>query len=332
MRFRPTFILACWLAASTASAQTTRPQQKSTAEAQRTQSSDTQVKQKAERTNSSEPEEPDFAFVASGPYTQLRNSIQLIHQFSYGTRRFAELGGSRKDDEFLFSLRTEYGFTDRWELDVITPAVGTRERLNGQALTSDFGYGDSVLGVRYRLLNEGRAPFTLTMGPKFILPTGDVSRGTGSGSAGFAWDVTAAKDWNGPVFLYSSMNYRALPSADDPTPGSTRQFALHSLSWATALGLRVLERQAGDAKHDAHAFLEGGGSWGHEIESGTTVGFRQAKLSWVFSPGIRYGFLTARKTLIEIGVATPFGLGPNGPKRALVLQFQFEWLFGNREE
>ncbi len=279
-----------------------------------------------------EPEEPDFAFVASGPYTQVRNSVQFIHQFSYGTRHFAEPGGPRNEDQFLFFLRTEYGLTDRWELDVITPGAGSRQRLNGQTIRSDFGYSDSILGVRYRLLREGRAPFTLAMGPQLILPTGSISRGTGNGSTGFAWDVTAAKDWRGPLFLYSSLNYSVLPSADDPTPGSTRKLALHAIQWATALGWRVLERPVSSAKHDVHAFLEAGSVWGHEIEPGIAIGSRQAKVSWIFSPGIRYGFLTAGKTLIEIGLATPIGLGPNGPKKAIIVQFQFEKLFGTRQE
>jgi hypothetical protein len=137
------------------------------------------------------------------------------------------------------------------------------------------------------------------------------------------------------VFLYSSLNYSVLPSADDTTPGSTRQFTLHAFEWAVALGLRALEKPVGDAaprwergKHDLHAFLEAGGAWGHEVEPGIAVGFRQAKLSWVFSPGLRYGFLTARKTLVEIGVAVPIGLGPNGPKKGILVQFQFEKLFG----
>ncbi len=281
---------------------------------------------------SSEPEEPDFAFVASGPYTQIKNSVQFIHQTSYGTRGLALPSGQRNEDQFLFFLRSEYGLTDRWELDLITPGVGSRERLNGQTITSDFGYSDTTLGVRYRLLTEAKAPFTLAMGPQVILPTGSASRGTGNGSAGFAWDVAAAKDWGGPVFLYSSLNYSVLPSADDTTLDSTRQFTLHALEWATTLGLRALERPSAASKHDVHVFLEVGGAWGHEVEPGVAVGFRRAKLSWVFSPGLRYGFLTARKTLIEIGVAAPIGLGPNGPKHGIIVQFQFEKLFGQQEK
>ncbi len=276
-----------------------------------------------------QPEEPDYAFVAGGPFTQLKNSIQVIHQFGYGTRRFATPAGRVNEDEFLFFFRTEWGFTDRLELDVITPAGGARQRLNGSTTASAYGYADSTIGIRYRFLDESTAPITLTMGPQVILPTGGFRKGTGSGSAGFAWDVAAAKDWGGPVFLFQSFNYSALPSADDPTPGSAREFALHNATWATALGLRPLEREtAGGANHDIHIFLEAGGSYGHEVEPGLTVGSRTTALSWLVSPGVRYGLLTAGKTLIEIGVAAPIGLGPNGPKRGFLIQFQFEKVFG----
>lgn len=275
------------------------------------------------------PEEPDYAFVAGGPYTQVKNSIQIIHQFGYGTRGFNTPGGRLNDDEFLWFFRTEWGLTDRWELDIITPFSGTRQRLAGTTLASSYGYADTTIGARYRFFDEETAPFILTMGPQVILPTGSVSKGTGNGSAGFAWDVAAAKDWGGPIFLFQSFNYSVLPSADDTTPGSTRSFALHGAEWATAIGLRALERETSSgANHDVHVFLEGAGAWGHEVAPGVAVGSRQSALSWLFSPGVRYGFLTARKTLIEIGVSVPIGLGPNGPKKGIVIQFQFERVFG----
>jgi len=279
-----------------------------------------------------EPEEPDFAFIAGGPYTQLKNSIQIIHQSGYSTRCFPVSGGHRNEDGFLFFLRTEWGITDRLELDVITPGSGSRVRLNGSSVSRELGFNDAIIGVRYRLLSEETARFTLTAGPQVILPTGSVRRGTGNGSPGVAWDVAAAKDWGGPVFLYSSLNYKVLPSADDPTPASAKQFTLHGLQWATALVFRPLERPlASGENRDLHAFFEAGGSWSHEVEPGAMVGSRQGKLLWLVSPGLRYGFLTARKTLVEIGVAAPIGLGPNGPKRGLIVQFQFERLVGKQE-
>jgi hypothetical protein len=275
-----------------------------------------------------EPEEPDFAFISGSAYPQGKNSMQFIHQTAYGTRRFSEPGGNqRNDDELLFFQRVEYGITDRWEVDFVLPAAGSRTRLNGRTIASDYALADGLVGLRYRFLSEGEAPVTLTMGPQVIFPSGSVRRGTGSGSTGFAWDLAVSKDWGGPVFLYNTFNYHALPWAADTTPGSTQRFLLNGVDWATAIGIRALERPVRGNKHDIHAFLEGAARWEQEVEPGAVVGERRGKLSWIFSPGIRYGYITSRKTLVEIGVAAPIGIGPNGPKRSIIIQFQYEIYF-----
>ena len=275
-----------------------------------------------------QPQEPDFAFLSGSAYTQGKNTMQFIHQTACSTRRFTEPGGVRgSEDEFLFFQRVEYGISDRWELDFVLPVAGSRTRLDGRTVTSDYALADGLVGVRRRLLDEERAPITLTMGPQVIFPSGSVRSGTRNGSAGFAWDVAASKDWRWPVFLYNTFNYHALPWADDTAPGSGRQFLLHGVNWATAIGIRALERARRGSRHDIHVLLEGGGSWEQEVERGTTSGTRRGKLSWTVLPGVRYGFLTSRKTLIEIGIAAPIGLGPNGPKHGIIVQFQYEFYF-----
>ncbi|MBI3485029.1 MAG: hypothetical protein HY012_07750 [Acidobacteria bacterium] len=278
-----------------------------------------------------EPEEPDFAFVSGSAYTQVKKSVQFIHQTGFGTRRVTDLLGSRNDDGFLFFQRVEYGITDRWELDFVLPVAGSRTRRNGAAVASAYGISDGIVGLRYRLLDEGRAPVTVTMGPQILFPSGSVGRGTGFGGAGFAWDVAASKDWGGPVFLYNTFNYHVIPSGEDTTPGSAKKFSLHGATWAAAIGLRPLERPAKDgSKHDLHGFLEVGGNWQQLVQAGVAAGNRAGELAWVFAPGIRYGYITSRKTLVEVGVSAPIGLGPNGPKRGVIIQFQIEKLFGEQ--
>ncbi len=275
-----------------------------------------------------EPEEPDFAFLSGSAYTENKQTMQFIHQTAYRTRRFLDPGGVRRnEDAFVFFQRVEYGITDRWETDFVLPAAGSRTRLNGRAVASDYALADGLFGIRYQFLHEGKAPIALTMGPQAIFPSGGVRHGTGAGSAGFAWDVAASKDWGGPFFLYQTFNYHVLPSAEDTTPGSSRTFALHGADWASLIGFRALGRHHGRSRQDVHAFLEGAGSWEQKVEPGLKVGERRGKLSWIVAPGVRYGYLTARKTLIEIGVSAPVGLGPNGPKHGIFIQFQYEFYF-----
>jgi len=282
-----------------------------------------------------DPEEPDFFFLTGGPYTQARRSYQVIHATSYGVRRAHTGEGRLRDRELILFFRTEYGITDRWELDVITPSMFLRTELGGSQVASGGGYADTVGGVRYRFLDESRAPLTLTMGPQLILPTGNAREGTGAGSRGFAWDVAAAKDWGGPLFLSSSVNYSLLFAVKDPTRGSRRDFRLHGLEWAVALVLRAFEpppgKPPGEADHDVHVFLEGAGSWLQGLTAGQTVGQRAGQLAWQLAPGIRYGYVTPRKTLVEIGMSVPVGLGPNGSKWGLIVQFQFEQVLGSAQ-
>lgn len=280
-----------------------------------------------EEKEGNEPEEPDFAFISGGPYTQKKNSIQIILPGNVGERRM-RLGDSFLDHaEFGALLRAEWGLTDRLELDVIIPAAGARDRLGRTTLSFNFALADAILGIRYRFLRESSAPLTLTMGPQIIFPSGSPEQGSGLGSVGYAWDLAVAKDWGGPVFLYSSLNFAAYPSVRDPAPGSHRSMALRNLFWGSALGIRALEKQQGPVHHDLHAFLEYGLERDERLQSQPQKLSRASEVHLLAAPGIRYGFLTARQTLIEIGVSFPLGLNRNTPQHGVIVQFQFERLF-----
>lgn len=274
-----------------------------------------------------EPEEPDFAFLAGGPYTQKKNSIQFIFPSQWG-RRSSGLGGSiLQHAEFGTLLRTEWGLTDRWELDVIMSAEGERDHLGSRTINSTFSLSDSVVGARYRLLRECSAPFTLAMGPQVIIPTGSLLQGSGFDTPGFAWDVATAKDWRGPVFLYTSLNYAIFPSVNDPVRGSRRHFNLQNVFYAAALGLRPVEKDRGTSHHDLHAFLEYGVGREDGLEAGPTETNKVSDVVMVFAPGIRYGFLTRSKKLFEVGISIPLGLNSNTPRGGVIVQFQFENVF-----
>ncbi len=275
-----------------------------------------------------EPEEPDFAFITGGPYTQKKGSPQFIFPNAWGRR--TDASGLRRS-EFGTLLRTEYGLTDRWELDVIFSGLGERQEQGGQRLTSTFALADSVVGVRYRLLRESSAPITLTMGPQLIIPTGSFASGTGHSATGLAWDLSAAKDWGGPVFIYASANYAVFPSVRPEAAGGPRHFPLHHVFGATALVFRPLEKKVGPNHHDVHLFFEYGVTREEGLEFAPTAQ-KAATTTSLFAPGVRYGLLTAKNRLIEIGVSFPAGLNQSTPRGGLIVQFQIENLFGYKGE
>jgi hypothetical protein len=277
-----------------------------------------------------EPEEPDFAFITGGPYTQRKKSPQFIFPGAWGRRTYVSGGSPVRRSEYGALFRAEYGLTDRLEVDAILSTAGERVDQGGQRLTSTFALSDSVVGVRYRLLQESSAPFTLTMGPQFIFPTGSLPSGTGNASAGWAWDVAAAKDWGGPVFLYASANYSFFPSVNPGVTGGPQHFPLHNMFGAAAVVLRPLEKDRGPNHHDLHVFLEWGIGREESVEFGPPVA-KAGTVSSIFAPGIRYGFHTARERLLEFGVSFPVGLNQAARRGGIIVQFQVENLFGYDE-
>lgn len=275
-------------------------------------------------------EEPDFAFVAGGPYTQPRGSFQLIMAGQVGTRSVIQGASTLKHSEYGTLFRNEWGLTDRWELDLVAPGSGERDAVSGIPPQSTFAVSDSLIGIRYRLFKEGSFPLTLTMGPQLILPTGNVALGTSAGKTGYAWDLSTAKDWGGPVFIFGSFNYSFFPSVPNPTGISARRFNLYNYSFGSALGYRAYETGRGAAPHhDVHGFVEFGLN---RTESFDGIGGKSAEVNLVVAPGVRYGLMThyrngVEEHLVEVGVSFPFGLNDQTPRRGVILQLQFEHIF-----
>ena len=270
-----------------------------------------------------EPEEPDFFFLTGGPYTQKTNSPQII----WANQWLRDVAGSVRARDYVGAGRFEWGLTDRWEADFEFGALARRESAPNTPTGTARGPDDMMLGVRYRLLREPKVPFTLTTGPQVTAPAASRRRGLGSGEVGYAWDVAAAKDWGGPVFLAASVNVGLTPNVPAFPDGSGPEFDLSSVGWGTALGLRALERAAASgAHHDIHVLLEVGGAREDEIDAGRRVRATAVQ----FAPGARYGFLSRGGALAEIGVSFPVGLTGAAPDWGFILQVQFELasLFG----
>ena len=264
-----------------------------------------------------EPEEPDFFFLTGGPYTQKKHSPQII----WANQWFRDSSSATRTRDYIGGGRAEWGFTDRLEFDFEFGALALKERTAGVTTLAEHGSDDLLFGVRYRLLREDSAPFTLTMGPQVIAPVASRRRGLGTGEVDYAWDVSAAKDWGGPVFVVASLNLGLTPNVSAFPDGSGPEFDLSSIEWASALGWRALERPGTDgANHDIHVLFELGGLRADDIDAGTRV--RATELQ--FSPGLRYGYLSRSSKLTEVGLAFPIGLSGAAPDWGVILQLQFE--------
>lgn len=81
----------------------------------------------------------------------------------------------------LPGLELHYGAAPSVELDLIAP-LAFHSPPGGHA---ERGYGDTVLGLKYRLSEETKTLPEIGFVPKLDLPTGDADRGLGTG--GVAW-------------------------------------------------------------------------------------------------------------------------------------------------
>lgn len=259
-----------------------------------------------------EKEEPDFFFMTGGPYTQAKHSPQLIW-----ANQWIWMSGGQRVREYTGAGRFEFGLTDRWEADFEFGAIHSREEFGsggGQGGITDF-----LIGARYRLLDESFAPLTLTLGPQIILPSASRDQGFGHGEPGFALDVSGAKDWGGPVFVAASLNVLWTPGVPAPETRSRGEADLTDIETSLALAWRPVERSTEYGRHhDIHTFFEVGWSRIEEPD-------RSKTREWTFSPGVRYGFMSAAGVLTEIGVALPIGLNRDAPDRGWILQAQIEW-------
>ncbi|MFQ5663708.1 MAG: hypothetical protein ACE5HL_07745 [Terriglobia bacterium] len=272
-----------------------------------------------EESPAGEAEEPDFFFLTGGPYTQKKNSPQII----WANQWFRHRSPARRTRSYFAAGRFEWGLTDSLEADFEFGALALKERTSGITTFSGSGADDLLVGVRYRLLREEFASFTLTLGPQLVAPVASSARRElGTGEAAYAFDITAAKDWGGPVFVAASVNLSLTPNVPLVAEGSGPEVDLSSVDWGAAMGWRALERPAPQgALHDIHLLLELGGARTDTIEDGQ----RTRSTEVLFAPGMRYGFLSRGGWLAEIGVSFPIGLTPAAPDWGVILQVQFEW-------
>lgn len=102
----------------------------------------------------------------------------------------------------LPGLEAHFGIFEKVEFDVVaplafnTPSGGSTQR----------GYGDTELGIKYALLQESDAVPLISALPKVILPSGNSGRGLGSGGSQVFLALAAQKSW-GDFQTYVNAGY-----------------------------------------------------------------------------------------------------------------------------
>lgn len=107
----------------------------------------------------------------------------------------------------LFDIN--YGFKPNVQLKVEFPFLYTHPVDGGQ----EFGLGDTLVGIKWRFIEEGRWRPQLAFYPQTILPTGDSKRGLGEGKPSYLIPLVGQKSWD-QWTLYGNMGYTVQTAED----------------------------------------------------------------------------------------------------------------------
>lgn len=93
----------------------------------------------------------------------------------------------------LPGLEAHFGVLENTEFDVVAPLAFSTPA--GGAATNR-GYGDTVLGVKYRLLEESDVMPLVSLVPRASLPTGNSGQRLGNGGSQVFLALSAQKSWS----------------------------------------------------------------------------------------------------------------------------------------
>jgi hypothetical protein len=99
-------------------------------------------------------------------------------------------------------VEVNYGAAPNLQLHVIAPLAYSQ----AQGAGTQYGYGDTELGVKYRFVQETKRRPQIGIFPLVEVPTGNSGRGLGNGQAQFFLPVWLQKSW-GPWTTYGGGGY-----------------------------------------------------------------------------------------------------------------------------
>jgi len=99
-------------------------------------------------------------------------------------------------------IEVNYGLVLNLQVHLIAPLQYVKPE--GEA--SQYGYGDTEFGVKYRFIQESKYVPQVGIFPLVEIPTGDVTRGLGNGTTQFFLPLWLQKSW-GPWTTYGGGGY-----------------------------------------------------------------------------------------------------------------------------
>ena len=180
------------------------------------------------------------------------------------------------------------------------------------------GLGDVLIHYRYQATVEGPGRPAFSPRISLVLPTGSVSRGLGSGSAGLQFNLPFSKQ-AGDFYWHANVGTTWLPRAEAEFeqaggPILVRRAALVSPFLAASAIYR--------ARPMFHVMLESVVSFDESVDIAGTL----RETTYTLSPGFRGGWNVGDKQII-VGFAVPFSFGNGEESTGALFYFSYELPF-----
>lgn len=163
--------------------------------------------------------------------------IYLAAQYIHGLDQYSST---------LPHLEVNNGVIPNVQLHVIAPLVYVKP----QGVSSQYGYGDTELGVKFRFIRETSATPQVGIFPMIEFPTGDQAKGLGNGRAQYFLPIWIQKSF-GPWTTYGGGGYWINPGAGKKNWWQFGWLLQRKIVHSLALGAEIYHLTASSDNGDA---------------------------------------------------------------------------------
>jgi hypothetical protein len=153
-------------------------------------------------------------------------------------------------------VEVNYGVIPNLQLHLIAPVSFDAP----SGASSQFGYGDTELGAKYRFLEEADGRPQVGVFPQVELPTGDSARGLGSGHTQIFLPVWLQKSF-GTWTTYGGAGYRINPGAGHRSFWFTGWLIQKQVRFNLTVGAEIFHETAQSDGGDSETKLNVGVIW-----------------------------------------------------------------------
>ncbi|HEY6003516.1 MAG TPA: hypothetical protein VIV57_11630 [Anaeromyxobacter sp.] len=206
-----------------------------------------------------------------------------------------------------------YSFTEEWPVLGQTHQASVTFNYAGRPAPSATGVGDVALNYRLQAVGSGETPVAFAPRLTALLPTGDATRGLGTGGVGLQVNLPVSVVLSDRFVTHTNLGGTWVPSAMASAGGRGPLSAFaagQSFVW-------LAHRRVNFLAEALYTWTEVAGPAGAERSESLTV-----------NPGVRAAFDFASGLQIVPGVSVPIGLGPSRGERGILFYLSFEHPFG----